>query len=42
VQILIAMLGLFPLIGWIFAFGLGFLYQVAPAIRYQELKKLAL
>lgn len=41
VMLLFALFGVVPLIGWIASFFLGFFYSVAPAIRYQELKKLA-
>ncbi len=40
VTFLIAMTGVIPFIGWLVAFTLGMLYSVAPALRYQELKKL--
>lgn len=38
---LIGLLGIVPFIGSLFSFGFGALYSVAPAIRYQQLKKLA-
>lgn len=40
VMLLFALFGIVPFIGWIFAFWLLFMYCVAPAIRYQELKRL--
>jgi hypothetical protein len=40
VTILISMVGIIPLIGSIVAFTMGMFYSVAPALRYQELKKL--
>lgn len=40
VLIIFALFGAVPLIGWIAAFALHFFYNVAPAIRYRELKKL--
>jgi uncharacterized membrane protein len=40
VMILFSLFGALPLIGWIISFGLHFFYNVAPALRYQELKKL--
>lgn len=41
VTILISMIGIIPLIGSIVAFVMGMFYSVAPALRYQELKKLS-
>jgi uncharacterized membrane protein len=41
VMILFTLFGVLPLIGWIIAFGLHFFYTVAPALRYQELKRLS-
>jgi len=41
VMVLFALFGALPLIGWIIAFGLRFFYSAAPALRYQELKKLS-
>jgi hypothetical protein len=41
VMILISMAGVVPLIGWMISFVLAFFYSVAPALRYQELKKLS-
>ena len=38
---LIGLAGVIPFIGWLISFVLGFLYSVAPALRYQELKKLS-
>jgi hypothetical protein len=40
VMILFSLFGVVLLIGWIAAFLLQFFYSVAPALRYQELKKL--
>ncbi|MBX4199801.1 hypothetical protein KW789_02825 [Candidatus Saccharibacteria bacterium] len=40
VMFLIALLNIIPLIGGLLAFVGGILYSVAPAIRYQELKKI--
>ena len=40
VLILISLVGILPLIGSLAAFVLGVLYSVAPALRYQQLKKL--
>jgi hypothetical protein len=39
-MLLFSLFGVFPIIGWIAAFLLHFFYSVAPAIRYQELKKI--
>jgi hypothetical protein len=36
---LIGLAGIIPFVGWLVSFVLGFLYSVAPALRYQELKK---
>ncbi len=41
VMFLIALLGIVPFIGGLLAFSVGALYSVAPAMRYQQLKKLA-
>lgn len=41
VMILIGLAGIIPLIGSLVAFVFGSLYSVAPALRYQQLKKLA-
>jgi hypothetical protein len=41
VMVLIASANLLPGVGWLIAFVLGSLYSVAPALRYQELKKLS-
>lgn len=41
VMILIAFVGLVPIIGGLTSLVLGMLYVVAPALRYQQLKKLA-
>jgi len=38
---LISLLNIVPLIGGLLAFVFGILYSVAPALRYQELKKLS-
>jgi hypothetical protein len=38
---LICLTGIIPIIGWLASFVLGFLYSVAPALRYQELKKIS-
>lgn len=40
VMFLISLLGIVPIIGSLASFILGALYTVAPAIRYQQLKKL--
>lgn len=41
VMFLIGLLNILPYIGGLAAFGFGVLYSVAPALRYQQLKKLA-
>ena len=41
VMILIGLIGAIPLIGSLIAFVVGMLYAVAPALRYQELKKIS-
>ncbi len=41
VMFLIALTGVIPFIGGLVSFALGSLYSVAPALRYQQLKKLA-
>lgn len=41
VMILFALPSIIPSIGWLITFVLMFLYSVAPALRYEELKKLA-
>jgi uncharacterized membrane protein len=41
VIVLIALIGAIPFIGGLVSFILGSLYSVAPAIRYEQLKKLA-
>jgi len=41
VIVLIALVGAVPILGGIVSFVLGSLYSVAPAMRYQQLKKLA-
>jgi hypothetical protein len=41
VMILIGLLNIVPIIGGLAAFVFGCLYSVAPALRYQQLKKLA-
>ena len=40
VMILIGLVGIVPLIGWLASLLLGMFYVVAPALRYQQLKKL--
>jgi uncharacterized membrane protein len=40
VMLLIGLIGIIPFIGGLIAFVLGSLYSVAPALRYQELKRL--
>ena len=40
VMLLIGFINVIPYIGWMVAFVLGMLYSVAPALRYQELKKI--
>ena len=40
VMILITLPSVIPVFGWAITFVLTFLYSVAPALRYQELKKL--
>lgn len=40
VMFLIGLANIIPIIGGLAAFGLGCLYSVAPALRYQQLKKL--
>ena len=40
VMVVIGLANFIPIIGWLIAFALGSLYSVAPALRYQELKKL--
>jgi len=40
VSFLISATSVIPLIGWLASFLLGMFYGVAPALRYQELKKL--
>ena len=40
VMILISVPSIFPVFGWIITFVLTILYSVAPALRYEELKKL--
>lgn len=42
VMFLISLIGIIPFIGWLISLVLSLLYSVAPAIRYQELKKLNL
>lgn len=39
VIILLALTAVIPLIGGLISFALGFAYSVAPALRYQEIKK---
>ena len=41
VMILIGLVGVVPLIGWLASLLLGMFYIVAPALRYQQLKKLS-
>ncbi|MDB5161409.1 MAG: hypothetical protein JWO96_789 [Candidatus Saccharibacteria bacterium] len=41
VMVLISLLGIIPFIGSLVAFVVGALYSLAPALRYQELKKLS-
>lgn len=41
VMILIALVNILPVVGGLASFALGSLYSVAPALRYQQLKKLA-
>lgn len=41
VKFLISLFGIIPLIGWLISFALSVSYTVAPALRYQELKKIA-
>jgi len=41
VSFLISFCGILPIIGSLVSFVLGALYSIAPAIRYQQLKKLA-
>lgn len=39
VLLMIGLLGIVPVIGSLFSFGIGALYSVAPALRYEQLKK---
>jgi hypothetical protein len=39
VMFLIGLVNIIPFVGWMVAFVLGALYSVAPALRYQELKR---
>jgi hypothetical protein len=41
VMFLIGLANIVPIIGGLIAFIFGALYSVAPALRYQQLKKLA-
>lgn len=41
VMFLISLLGILPLIGSLASFVVGALYSIAPALRYEQLKKLA-
>lgn len=41
VMLLIGMVNIIPILGGLASFALGSLYSVAPALRYQQLKKLA-
>lgn len=41
VSIVLSLPGVIPVFGWLVSFVLTTLYAVAPALRYQELKKLA-
>ncbi|CAN5409806.1 hypothetical protein BH10PAT3_BH10PAT3_3400 [soil metagenome] len=40
VMFLLSLPGIVPVVGWIVSFALTFFYSVAPALRYEELKKL--
>lgn len=40
VLFLIGLIGIFPIVGSLASFVLGALYSIAPALRYQQLKKL--
>ena len=40
-MVLLALFGIVPYIGWMFAFALLFFYSCAPVIRYKELKRLS-
>ena len=41
VGILFSLVSIIPIVGWLVAFALSILYSVAPALRYQELKKVS-
>jgi hypothetical protein len=41
VVVLISLVGILPIIGGLASFALGALYSVAPALRYQQLKKIS-
>ena len=41
VMFLIALINIIPVVGGLASFAVGSLYSVAPALRYQQLKKLA-
>ncbi len=41
VTVLLSLTGIVPILGPIISFALGSIYSVAPALRYEELKKLA-
>jgi hypothetical protein len=41
VIILISLLGIIPFAGFVLSFVFGMLYSIAPALRYQEIKKLS-
>jgi uncharacterized membrane protein len=41
VMLVFALFGIVPYVGWLIAFALLFYYSCAPAIRYQELKRLS-
>ena len=40
VMLLIGLVNIIPILGGLASFALGGLYSVAPALRYQQLKKL--
>ena len=40
VSVLLSLPGIIPFVGWAVSFVLAVLYSTAPALRYQELKKL--
>lgn len=41
VIILFGLISIVPMIGWLVSFILGMLYSVAPALRYEELKRIS-